>query len=179
MRNANASKCFQKVILCVSCIVSFGLQAEEDKELPVKAAFLLNLLSHVAWPKEAFIKSDNRLAICVICQSELELSDKYRKILDDQYILGRNVVVKGIVWGEAEIPHCHILFVPTECKNAFSSIIEAAKGRHVLIVGDFPDATKLGAMVGLVRQNNKIKLDFNYDAIQAEKIKISKPTKEE
>jgi YfiR/HmsC-like len=163
------SRSFAVVVLLLFSQISTGMAGEpEDRVVQIKAAMLLNLGRLAEWPESAFLaNSDKRFKICIVGDGA-----PYRKILDKQLVGNRKIVVIEIVWGEVDLPPCHILFVPAEREKDFPDILKAAKHQPIMTVGDFADATRLNGMIAIIRQDDKLKLDINNAAIQASQIKF-------
>jgi hypothetical protein len=136
-------------------------------EYQLKAVFLFNFAQFVEWPRDAFASPDTPLSICVLG------NDPFGSNLDDavrgESVAGRRLVVERHT-GAANIGSCHILFVPASLSGEIDSLVARSKDNRTLIVTDGPQH---GAMIGLVKERNRIRLRVNLSAVNAADLTIS------
>ncbi len=85
---------------------------------------------------------------------------------------GRTLVVRRFSTKE-EVKDCQVLFVSQSEAAQLEQIVAGLKGRNVLTVGDMEKFTDRGGMIGLVTENNKIRMKINLDAVKAANLTIS------
>lgn len=145
-----------------------GLAAEPaPTEYQLKAVFLFNFAQFVEWPRDAFASADTPLAICVLGK------DPFGSNLDDavrgESAGGRRLVVERHA-GTASVDSCHILFVPAAESGEIDGLVARLKDNRTLLVTDGPQH---GAMIGLVKERNRIRLRVNLSAVNAAQLTIS------
>jgi hypothetical protein len=145
-----------------------GLAAEPaPTEYQLKAVFLFNFAQFVEWPRDAFASPDTPLSICVLG------NDPFGSNLDDavrgESAAGRRLVVERHA-GAASVGSCHILFVPASKSREIDDLIARSKDNRTLLVTDGPQQ---GAMIGFVKERNRIRLRVNLAAVNAAQLTIS------
>ncbi|TLY83974.1 MAG: YfiR family protein, partial [Gammaproteobacteria bacterium] len=73
----------------------------------------------------------------------------------------------------AEIRECQILFIPAAELTHLDRILGALKGRSVLTITDSDGAAPRGVIIGLLRQDNRIRLRIDLQAARANNLTIS------
>ncbi len=128
-------------------------------EYDIEAVFLLNFARFVEWP--APVQSDKPLVIGVIGKDPF--GDRLDKVVRGENVNGRALVVKRIQ-RVSEAADCDLLFISKSEKAELGKILEQIKGRPVFTVSDIPEFAETGGMIGLVRDEDKIRLHINVGA---------------
>lgn len=141
-----------------------------SKEYQVKAVFLFNFTQFIQWPRTAFSRSGEPFCIGILGE------DPFGSFLD-QTIQGEKVNGHPLVVKRyrtlAEVRKCQILFVSRSEDGHWPAILEAMKGKGVLMVGDQEGFVRTGGVMGFKTENNKIKLRVSVEAAKREKLTIS------
>jgi hypothetical protein len=141
-----------------------------SKEYQVKAVFLFNFTQFIQWPPAAFSRSSEPFCIGILGE------DPFGPFLD-QTIQGEKVKGHPLIVKRyrtlAEVKKCQILFVSRSEDGHWPAIVEAMKGKGVLMVGDQEGFARTGGVMGFKTENNKIKLGVNVEAAKREKLAIS------
>jgi hypothetical protein len=72
--------------------------------------------------------------------------------------------------GAASVASCHILFVPASQAREIDDLVARSKDGNTLLVTDGPQQ---GAMIGFVKERNRIRLRVNLSAVNAAHLTIS------
>jgi hypothetical protein len=138
-------------------------------EYEVKAAYLYNFTIHVEWPEDSFARKDSPLCLFVLgkdpCGKILE------KALQDKSAQGRPLEVSREKTVE-ELQGCHILFLPDSEKQNLPKVLEALKGKSVLIVGESAGLARQGAVFNFFLEDRKVRLEVNVEAAARNRLKI-------
>ncbi len=171
MRQAAARFAGLVFLLCVLGIPFAAVRGDDaaSREYQIKAAFLYKFANFVKWPAEAFSAENSPIILGVLGK------DPFGAVLDQTLkgneAGGRSFVVKRFK-DIKEMTPCHILFVsPSEQKN-FSQILGAVQGA-VLTVSDVPGFAKLGGIINLPSENNKIRVEVNLERSKKAGLKIN------
>jgi hypothetical protein len=136
-------------------------------EYQLKAVFLFNFAQFVEWPRDAFATADTPISICVLGK------DPFGSNLDDtvrgESAMGRRLVVERHT-DAANVGACHILFVPATQAGDIDGLVARTKDSSTLLVTDGPQH---GAMIGFVKERNRIRLRVNLSAVNAAHLTIS------
>ena len=148
-----------------SSILYAGTPVPADK---IKAAYTFQFSKFATWPDK---NSHNKkyFSVCILGQEpiakELESLRKYKTN-------GRSISVfylKKIT----NIDKCNILYIAETERNRLNVIFHILKNKPVLTVSSIPDFALQGGIVGLVTDNNKIRLEINMASARKADIKLS------
>jgi hypothetical protein len=144
--------------------------AAPPSEYQVKAVFLFNFSHFVSWPASAFSGEDAPLVIAVIGK------DPFGKSLDS-VVQGERVGAHALVVRRyqniSDIRDCQILFIGRSEAGRLAQIVRASHGHSILTVSDIDGATAQGVMIGLVNQEDHIRLQINIVAARNEGLTLS------
>lgn len=136
-------------------------------EQEVKAAYLFKFLSYVEWPAAAFGGPHAPFVIGVL-ESE-EVRGALAGIVRGREVQGRPVEVRRLRDGETT-EGAHVLFVGREATASLPQLL----GRPgLLIVGEEEEALDLGAMINLLRLDNRIRFEVAPQAAERSGLHIS------
>ncbi len=145
-------------------------QAEGPREDQVKAAFFYHFANFVEWPEPTFHATDGYLRICVLGDTRfdqsLETTLSHKKIGDHLFEIRRNPP-------NAEIQHCHMLYVSNSGKATIQTIRRYINQKDVLTVGETLDFIKHGGMVHFFVEKQKMRFAINTQAIKNSNLKVS------
>jgi len=137
-------------------------------EYQVKAAFVFAVTKFVDWPGTP-TGTSTPLRIAVLG------SDPFGQHLDDlqgKTVRGRPVVIRRLNRVE-DAGTTDVLYISPSEKANLQQILKQLRGRPVLTVSDFPGFCRLGGMVNLVMQQNRVAFEVNNGAAQRSRIRIS------
>lgn len=145
-------------------------QKTATPEYQVKAVFLYNIAQFIEWPKDSVLKEKSPIVIGVLGP------DPFGSYLDEtvqgEEINGHPLIIERYAHWEG-VKTCHILFIHQALAPKLGNIIKSLKGKGILTVSDAVNFAKQGGMVRFFKQENKIKIRINLDAVKAENINIS------
>lgn len=145
------------------------LRAEEVQEYQVKAAMVYNMAKYIEWPADAFGSGKAPLTVCSMGRGPFATAlERYQ----GKTVLGHPVAVRRIAPGD-EVGECHLLVVSGIERRHLPSVIDQARRRSVLTVGDLTDFARAGGVIGLVEQEGRVRFEINVKAAQQTGVKIS------
>ena len=153
-----ALACFAAGLLAGSQCLAY---AAPPSEYQVKAVFLFNFSHFVSWPSSAFPDSAAPLVITVIGMDPFGAS--LDAVVKGEHVGDRALVVHR-VQDVAQIGDCQILFIGRSEAGRLADIVKASHGHGILTVSDIDGATARGVMIGLVNQEDHIRLQINVGA---------------
>ncbi|QWV95792.1 YfiR family protein [Geomonas oryzisoli] len=157
------------VILCLLLGRPDSPRAEAPQEYQVKGAMVFNMAKYIEWPADAFSGSGAPLVVCSVGRGPFTAAlEQYR----GRTVLGHPVQVKRVQPGE-ELGECHLLVVSGVEKRYLAGIVDQARRRSLLTVGDLPDFARLGGAIGLVEVEGRVRFEINVKAAQQSRSKIS------
>jgi hypothetical protein len=146
-----------------------GLSAPVS-EYQLKAVFLFNFSHFVEWPPAALPRDGAPFVIGVLGKDPFgrELDDVVRGEAVNQHPLAIERYASA-----AEIGACQILFIPAAELRQVEGVVAALRGRSVLTVTDADGPLPRGVIIGLLRQDNRIRLRIDLEAAKASNLTIS------
>lgn len=144
--------------------------AELAKEHEVKAAFLYNFAKFVTWPDKAFTTPEAPLVIAVLGK------DPFGQILDNtlkaKKIGAREIRVERYA-SIAAIRSPHVLFVGNSELATLPEIVDACRGKPILLVGDMEDFAHKGGVVNFYIEKANVRFAISIEAAKKAHLQIS------
>lgn len=157
------------VLFCLFCVCSLFSNVAAAKEVhedQVKAVFLYNLTHFVHWPQ-----NDSSSSFDVGIVGTKSFSTMFKLIINEESKDGRPIKVEtdldfsGQDWS--------VLYLDGELIKQWETIRKEVEGKPILTVSDYEDFARMGGMVALVRHNNNIRFEVNYNQVQRADLKMS------
>jgi hypothetical protein len=139
------------------------------REYDVKIGFIYNFAKFVTWPEAAFDKDPDTLVLCYVADDP---SIKAFYKLNGKIIKGRKI--KVVAFGDgACLEQSHIIFFATQNKDNIQKILEQAKGRSILTIGEVEGFTQWGGVINFFEELNRLRFKVNLAAARREGLKMS------
>ena len=157
----------------VATLVAFLLvvpKVSAQSEDQIMAAFLFNFARYVEWPKDAFVRNDMPVNICML--SSKEFGDVVSRTVSGKTVADRPVVVR---W-TSDLPEstdCHILFIGREFGKSHSEAVAVLGGMSIFTVADQEGFARAGGIANFFRVDNRIRFEINPRAAKKAGLKIS------
>lgn len=155
-------------LLLIACGLAGA--AAPVSEYQLKAVFLFNFAHFVEWPAASLPQQSAPFVIGVLGK------DPFGSYLDEvvhgETVNGHPLAIERYS-SIGEIRDCQILFIPAAELTHLERILAALKGRSVLTVTDTDGAAPRGVIIGLLRQDNRIRLRIDLEAARASNLTIS------
>ena len=169
LRNTATRRLWRRLALL---LIAGGLlgAAPPVSEYQLKAVFLFNFAQFVEWPPAALPRENAPFVIGVLGK------DPFGTDLDDVVrgeTLNRHALAVERYHKVAEVRDCQILFIAASELPQLEGILTALRGRSILTVTDADGSAVRGVMIGLVRQDNRIRLRIDLQATKASNLTIS------
>lgn len=143
-----------------------GYAAPALDEPSLKAAFVRNFAEFVTWPVE---NHDGVIRLCVAGTDDLGAA---LDALEGKRIRDMTLTVRRHVSGK-NLAQCQIVFLPASASTELHRVVEAIRGRPVLLVAEAEGLAALGASISFVfRPGGLLGFDVNVEAAGANDLKI-------
>jgi len=137
-------------------------------EYQVKAAFLLNFAKLVKWPAKNQPAPGQPIVLGIVGDAGVAKSMSSK--LEGAQV-GKHPVAVRIVSRAAQVEGCHIVFLASGRDD--DAILEAARSRAALSVGESEGFAARGGMVNFFSEGKKLRFEINTDAAAQAEIEIS------
>jgi len=140
-------------------------QAQSRDERAVRVAYVYNLIQYVEWPSPG---KDVTIAIA----GNASTGDVMAQLLDGKSSNGQTIHVVRAGKNE-DLQRYRIAYIADAPEGDVRRLLEKARGRDVLTLGETEEFVRAGGMVALVNTGDHIRLEVNLEAVQAAGIRIS------
>ncbi len=157
------------VLTCALAVPGAALGGTSS-EYRVKAAFLLNFLKFIEWPKDVFADSEEKIVVAIVGD------DPFGALLEEAFagktVRGRSVSIirhKNLpVSTEADV-----VFVGPSEDRRLREILGSLEGVAILTIGESERFGDAGGMIRLFVENRKVLFEVNPDEAARSDLKIS------
>ena len=144
--------------------------ATEEREYPVKAAFLLHFIRYTTWPKESFQDDSSPIVVTVVGKDPF--GDALENTFRGEEAHGRKIQIARLKEVPAEVAG-HVLFCGELSKTEREALLARCDKRPVLLVGETQDFAQQGACINFYLQGKNARFEINPDAAAAAGLEIS------
>jgi hypothetical protein len=151
-------------LLGLLCCVSPAL-ADNVDEYRLKAAFIYNFASFTEWPAGL----GNTLNLCIYGP------DPFGQNLDTlqgRSVAGRNLAVRRTNSVDA-LANCQIVFITRPLISNLPRVFDNLNGKPVLTVADSPGAARLGVILNMDTEQNRIQFEANLGSARGSGLLLS------
>jgi hypothetical protein len=149
-------------LACATCAWAAITPASRAADLPeydLKAAFLYNFALFTEWPADV----GQTVTLCIVDGDVLrhELDEFQGKSIGSRHFAARRI-------SEVDAAEdCQMAFLPRASASAMKrSVRMLSSQRHVLIVGDSPEAAQAGVGINMTLKDARVTFDVNLKAVQ-------------
>ncbi len=161
------STCLFAVLLLLSCYPQ--AQTPRPTESQVKAAYLYNFGKFVSWQSDQ-AASRTGFGICILGK------DPFGAVLDStvagESIGGRAITVERLSRIQ-DAAGCSELYISPSEETRLGAILSAMQRVDVLTVSDIPNFAARGGMIGLVKQQDRIRFEVNRKVVEQHRLTLS------
>lgn len=138
-------------------------------EYAVKIGFIYNFANFVAWPSQVFENHPDELVFCFVTDTP---SSEIFFQLEGKRIKGRTIRVTAYQDGDC-LDTSQILFFATQDKTLVQSVLDQARGRSILTIGEVEGFTRMGGIINFFEEQSRLRFKVNIDAVRREKLWMS------
>ena len=147
-------------------------QTIASRESRIKAVLIVKLIKFVDWPTEV-LPAGAALQLCTLGESAMTAA---LANVDGQAVQERILKVRKIAsLGGRDLAGCHVLVVSDTFSIHGGLALRDPSLRHVLTVGDGSDFRRLGGIVTLVNQDNRVAFQINLTLAKDLGLRIGAP----
>jgi hypothetical protein len=158
------------LVFILATMLPCAATGQTADEYQVKAAYMYNLAKFVDWPPDAFETPSQPIVFCVLGQTPL--SRPLEDALAGKVVGQRPLVFRQI--GEAsQAGECKVLFINLSDKKRLQQTLDQVKSLHALTVGEAEGFTEAGGICRFLLEAGKVRLEFNLDATDEAKLRVS------
>lgn len=151
-------------------LILFSGARASNKETKMKMGFVYHFIRYATWPDNSF-KDENSPIYLIAFGTDL-LAQELTS-LDGKVVNSRPLDVK-VTNSLDHVESPHIVYIGEEASTVTEDAInKLAKNNKVLIIGDGPGFTKIGGMIGFVRNGKRIGFKINRTAVNRQKFELS------
>jgi hypothetical protein len=148
--------------------VTVAAIAEVD-EAELAAAYVYRLSKFVKWPAATLSDSGAPIVLCVYGRTP---TGSALDELGNKNAQGHRVRVERRSRGDS-LAACHVIYIGDSERPYLAALLRSLTGRPALTVSDIPGFINAGGMIGLVRENNRLRFEVNAATAQAADLSIS------
>lgn len=145
-------------------------EKEHEQEYLIKAAYLHHFLKYTTWPEAKKGEKQRSLRLVVVG------TDPFGEILDrsfkDKKIQGRSVTLIRQEELEEDLL-ADMIFAGGLEEEQRLGLLEACKGKPILVVGEVTGFAEAGAHCNLYRDGKNVKFEINTDVVKESKLTMS------
>lgn len=144
-------------LLCVAWAtggLAVAQQVSPANEYEVKTAFVYNIAKLVEWPAHAWSSTNAPVRFGFV--GDEPTATFIKDAFADRYVQDRKVEAFQIK-NSADVATCHVLFVHRDESRRLPKILEALKGRPVLVIGDSEESGAHGVAIHFVTVDGKVR----------------------
>lgn len=164
-------RALQIVAAVLTAAVSTGAHAAAQpvSAAQLKAAYLFNFVQFVEWPVHE-PPAGAPFVLCVV--NDDAVVNALEQTIKGRTAGGRSLAVRRLGAG-APLPACHVAYFAAADQKQLAKVIGTLSGRLVLTVSDVPGFAQLGGMVELYREDARMRIAVNVDALQRAGVRLS------
>jgi hypothetical protein len=140
------------------------------QEYRLKAAFLYNVTQFVEWPPERFSSADAPFFICIM--GEDPFGDLLDQVVQARKTHGRSLVIVRLRTYDKP-PGCHVLFLIESRRWQLAKLQDRLAAESVLTVSEGKDFVEQGGVVGLVMNDDQVRMEINFAAAVRARLQVS------
>ena len=145
-----------------------GGEDPQSKEYELKAVFLFNFVKFIDWPAPANAGAQDPITIGILGRDPFGAAVKS---IEGKVVRNRKIAIRRFQ-DMRSLETWDLLFVPATEASAQKDVAEAMKGKPCLTVGETPEFTRQGGIIGFFRQDNKLRFEINLDTATANGLKV-------
>jgi hypothetical protein len=156
------------VLAGLLCGAAEAVQAVDPTESQVTAAMLINFTKFVDWPTDSLAGS-SQLTICIAGTNPFNSSsDRYQ----DRISKGKTIKIKTIS-GPQDVQGCNLLFIDQSEQADMPAYLHQTSGMPILTASNIGQFASNHGIIGLFKQDDKIRFEINNDAAKRSRLMIS------
>ncbi|MCG8615982.1 MAG: YfiR family protein [Desulfobacterales bacterium] len=181
--------CLALVVITATPALSSRSKDEAEKIAKLKAAFLLNFMKFSEWPEDSFKDDDSPILLTVYGADTIGTA--LDQTLTDRAVHGRTIVIHRALppvrnhYKKPEeyraalsatmdrLRQSHVVLLAGLEEESTQHLINSVADAPVLLVGDGQQYVKSQTMLDLVKNEGRIRIYANREALEESQVKVS------
>jgi len=148
-------------------LLSMAGSGSYDTNAKIKAVYIYNFTKYIEWPKDY---RETSFVIGVL--GDTPLFNELEKISSTKKVFDQAIEVKKFTTA-SDLNKCHILYISSENKEPYSTVVSKIKTFSTLIVTDTPGMATKGSAINFVIKANRQKFELNESNAVKYNLKVS------
>jgi len=157
------------LLIAFLLLPSTSIYAVSSDEYSIKAAFLVKFFDYVSWKVD--LRTDVSLFITVFGDDPFE--EKLDEYVSKSSLISKTKMKVLRTDDLQGLKNEQIVFSNENNPKKIAELLEYAKNKNILLVGEGEQFAKLGGTIAFIIKNNKIRFVINLKSAQKAGIKIS------
>jgi len=160
------------VVACLSLVRAGAAWPQETGALAdqVEAAYVHKFAGYIEWPPAAFEDDQQAIVICVA--GSRTVFTELARMAAERPVQRRPVQVREVTRAE-QAAGAHMLFIGRDSWKDASRWVAAEQGRPVAVVTDAPAGLQTGALLALVKVEDRIRFEASLPAARQAGLRLS------
>jgi hypothetical protein len=170
-KQSGLAMCIGAILLLLQHYVNAEEKSLQLYEQKIKAGLVYNLLKYTAWPKESPSQTSGKLQICLFGEDPF---DGYLSPLEGRTAQQAPISITHINNVE-ESQDCSAVIIHRNKEKNLSELLQFLENKNVLTISDISQFAQRGGMVEMAREDEKISLYINKNAVNHAGLSIQGP----
>lgn len=141
-----------------------------NKELKVKAGFVINFVKLTTWPASRFASTRAPVSVCVVNADDFEAHMRFLTI--GKKVRGRSLEIRQLSRTDS-LRSCHILYLGDLPPEDLAKIVRGLPANAgVFTVGEQEGVASEGGVVNFIRRDNRLRFQINHYAAKRQGLEI-------
>lgn len=159
------------ISICVNIPSGARSQTTQKELLDRKTTYIYHFTKYVQWPEP-----DTSATFNIVILGDSDIHDSLQELSEISEVAEKKINLKRIQSIE-EIEGCHILFISGSVDSLLSQVLEKAREKNILTIGDTEGYARRGIALNfvLVEERTKVELRFemNIKALDRAGLRVS------
>ena len=145
--------------------------AQNVAEATLKAAFLLNFIKFVEWPRDV-LAAGAPITTCMVGASSV--AELLTQVAKGRNINGHEVLVSNRPV-DGPLKTCHVVYVAGIDAAATRRLVRSLDGAAVFTISDFERFTAFGGITNFIEDDARLRFAVNVEAARRARLHLSAP----
>jgi len=150
------------MLIVLHTLSGHELNAENELEFKIKAAYLYNFTRFVQWPDNTFATNDDPFNLCVLGKSPFLNA----LVSIEKRTVNLHPIVVRYTKNSSAIQDCQLLYIASSETKRLGKILSNLHGKPILTVASMPKFINRGGMLGFTLVKGKVRLEANLNNVR-------------
>jgi hypothetical protein len=147
------------------------VSAQTTAEATLKAAFLLNFIRFVEWPRDV-LGADAPITTCMV--DAPVVAALLTQVATGRSINGHHIVVSNLSL-DGPLRTCNVVYVSGVDAAATRRLVRSLEGAPVFTVSDFERFAAFGGITNFIADDTRLRFAVNVEAAKRARLRLSAP----